>query len=226
MDRNAVNAAYYRRNRERLLAEKSARDARPDNAARRAAYQRSYYRRRHAARPSDAELHARIARAEAQLAALRQLRSQRRTAGRHAASEASWAIYWPLYLAETVELQSFWQDEFGADNSAWVSQFRSQEWQDVERSKWDRWSNSRRTQEIDRLRRRLRRSSTDTGGDPYADAYAALGLSLGASATDIRGAYARLVRELHPDHNGGDRSGEAELLSVLAAYRLLSSTLN
>ena len=52
-------------------------------------------------------------------------------------------------------------------------------------------------------------------------ALAALGLPLDADRRALRMRYADLVRALHPDRNGGDRSHEARLQTVVEAYQLL-----
>ena len=52
-------------------------------------------------------------------------------------------------------------------------------------------------------------------------ALAALGLPLEADRRALRLRYADLVRALHPDRNGGDRSHEARLQTVVEAYQLL-----
>lgn len=57
-----------------------------------------------------------------------------------------------------------------------------------------------------------------------AKALEALGLDGEASADDIRGNYKRLVKLHHPDANGGDRSSEDRLRSVIEAYTYLKST--
>lgn len=58
------------------------------------------------------------------------------------------------------------------------------------------------------------------------DYHAALGLSLGASATDIRKRYLKIARTLHPDSRGQDDSQQlaSQILSKLVnpAYQLLS----
>ncbi len=61
--------------------------------------------------------------------------------------------------------------------------------------------------------------------DGFGDAQAlmALGLGDGASATDVRRAYKRLVRRYHPDSNEGDRSMEGKLQAVVNAYTHLKS---
>ena len=48
-----------------------------------------------------------------------------------------------------------------------------------------------------------------------------LGLELDADRTALRRRYAELARRYHPDRNGGDRSHEARLQAVIAAYQQL-----
>jgi hypothetical protein len=52
-------------------------------------------------------------------------------------------------------------------------------------------------------------------------ALADLDLDAGADSSKIRGRYTELVRRLHPDANGGDRSGEVKLQKVIKAYQAL-----
>ncbi|MBN8480095.1 MAG: DnaJ domain-containing protein [Xanthomonadales bacterium] len=52
--------------------------------------------------------------------------------------------------------------------------------------------------------------------------YEILGVATQASAEDIKKAYRRLARKLHPDLNAGDKGGEERFKAVSAAYRLLS----
>lgn len=52
--------------------------------------------------------------------------------------------------------------------------------------------------------------------------YDILGVVATASADDIKKAYRRLARKLHPDLNAGDKVGEERFKAVSAAYRLLS----
>ena len=52
-------------------------------------------------------------------------------------------------------------------------------------------------------------------------ALSTLGLPLDADRRALRMRYADLVRALHPDRNGGDRSHEARLQAVVEAYQLL-----
>lgn len=55
-----------------------------------------------------------------------------------------------------------------------------------------------------------------------ADHYAALGLSRSASDEDVKRAYRRLARELHPDLNPGDKHAEERFKEVTHAYEVLS----
>ncbi|MFW2831620.1 J domain-containing protein [Sphingomonas sp. ID0503] len=50
-----------------------------------------------------------------------------------------------------------------------------------------------------------------------------LGLEIDADRRALRSRYAELVRRFHPDRNGGDRSQEARLQDVIAAYTQLKS---
>jgi DnaJ-class molecular chaperone len=54
------------------------------------------------------------------------------------------------------------------------------------------------------------------------DPYETLGVARTATAEDIRKAYRKLAKKLHPDLNPGDRSAEARFKEVSAAYDLLS----
>lgn len=52
-------------------------------------------------------------------------------------------------------------------------------------------------------------------------AFETLGLRPTAKGPDIRRRYAELVRQYHPDANGGDRSAEAQLTAVVKAHQIL-----
>jgi molecular chaperone DnaJ len=54
------------------------------------------------------------------------------------------------------------------------------------------------------------------------DYYSALGVAKDASAADIKKAYRKLARELHPDKNPGDSKAEARFKEVSEAYDVLS----
>jgi curved DNA-binding protein CbpA len=53
---------------------------------------------------------------------------------------------------------------------------------------------------------------------PSIDPYETLGVSRGASAADIRGAYHRLVQLHHPDHNNGSPESAARFEQIQEAY--------
>lgn len=54
-------------------------------------------------------------------------------------------------------------------------------------------------------------------GDPYKE----LGVSKGASAEEIKKAFRKLAKELHPDKNPGDKAAEERFKRVTAAFDLL-----
>src|SRR5688572_15359985 len=53
------------------------------------------------------------------------------------------------------------------------------------------------------------------------DLYVVLGLTDGASESEIKRAYRRLARRYHPDINPGDRTAEARFRQILSAYETL-----
>ena len=55
-------------------------------------------------------------------------------------------------------------------------------------------------------------------GDPYKE----LGVSRGASAADIKAAFRKLAKELHPDKNRGDKATEERFKRVSAAFDIVS----
>ncbi len=54
------------------------------------------------------------------------------------------------------------------------------------------------------------------------DPYEVLGVARTATQDDIRKAYRRHAKKLHPDINPGDKAGEAQFKEISAAYELLS----
>ena len=55
------------------------------------------------------------------------------------------------------------------------------------------------------------------------EAYRILGVEAGTRPALVTAAFRRLVKELHPDANGGDRSHEPRLRKLVAAYQFLKA---
>ena len=55
-------------------------------------------------------------------------------------------------------------------------------------------------------------------------AYDVLNLEYGSDRRALRSRYSELVRQYHPDRNGGDRSHEGRLQEVVEAYNLLKAS--
>lgn len=60
-------------------------------------------------------------------------------------------------------------------------------------------------------------------GNAARKSYETLGVEAGAPKAEIRARYKELVKRLHPDTNGGDRSREEQLQAVLRAYKTLQA---
>lgn len=78
-----------------------------------------------------------------------------------------------------------------------------------------------------RFRDRMKDSAERKDGKPLSgrdrEALKTLDLEIDADRTALRKRYSALVREFHPDRNGGDRSHEARLQRVIEAYQHLKS---
>jgi hypothetical protein len=61
-------------------------------------------------------------------------------------------------------------------------------------------------------------------GPEERKAYEVMGLGFDADRKALRSRYSELVRRFHPDRNGGDRSHEGQLQTVVEAYNLLRAT--
>jgi len=76
-----------------------------------------------------------------------------------------------------------------------------------------------------RFRTRMAEERQRKDGKPLSPAdrraLSVLGLDTNADRRDLRARYSALVREYHPDRNGGDRSKEHRLQAVIDAYQAL-----
>jgi hypothetical protein len=70
-------------------------------------------------------------------------------------------------------------------------------------------------------RRPAQRQDGKALSDADRKALGVLGLDIDADLKALRSRYSELVRRYHPDRNGGDRSREADLQKVLAAWAQL-----
>ena len=88
-----------------------------------------------------------------------------------------------------------------------------------------RWSDF--ADPLDAIQMRFRREAAPErrDGKPLSgqdrDSLKVLGLAADADRNGLRKRYSELVRKYHPDRNGGDRSHEAMLQKVIAAYQQL-----
>ena len=78
-----------------------------------------------------------------------------------------------------------------------------------------------------RFRDRMKDTAERKDGRPLSgkdrEALKVLDLAVDADRTGLRKRYSELVRQYHPDRNGGDRSHEARLQRVIEAYQQLKS---
>lgn len=76
-----------------------------------------------------------------------------------------------------------------------------------------------------RFRERMQEAKARADGKPLSSedraALKVLGLGADADRRDLRTRYSELVRQFHPDRNGGDRRHEAALQKVVEAYQQL-----
>lgn len=70
--------------------------------------------------------------------------------------------------------------------------------------------------------------SPDSRGEvrTAADAFAVLGLEEGSSYQAVTKAFRKKAKEFHPDSRDGDRSGEAQLRKLIAAYQYIKTIYN
>ena len=69
----------------------------------------------------------------------------------------------------------------------------------------------------------MHQRSQTRDSSPAKKALSALGLDETADSAAIKARYKELVKRLHPDANGGDRSSEDKLREIIRAYNYLRS---
>lgn len=72
-----------------------------------------------------------------------------------------------------------------------------------------------------RTRKPVQRADGKVFTPEQREALEVLGLEIEADRKALRKRYSELVHALHPDRNGGDRSSEKRLQTVVEAYQLL-----
>ena len=79
-----------------------------------------------------------------------------------------------------------------------------------------------------RFRQRMQDEAARKDGKPLSgrdrEALRVLALDMDADRTMLRRRYSDLVRQYHPDRNGGDRSHEGKLQAVIEAYQQLKGS--
>lgn len=79
-----------------------------------------------------------------------------------------------------------------------------------------------------RFANRMREAAGRRDGKPLSgrdrEALKMLALEIDSDRTALRRRYSELVRQYHPDRNGGDRSHEAKLQAVIEAYQQLKGS--
>jgi DNA repair exonuclease SbcCD ATPase subunit len=56
------------------------------------------------------------------------------------------------------------------------------------------------------------------------EAYETLGIEVGSNLSAVTKAFRRLIKELHPDTRGGDRTDEPRLRKLIAAYQFIKKS--
>ncbi|MGL4324902.1 MAG: J domain-containing protein [Beijerinckiaceae bacterium] len=74
-----------------------------------------------------------------------------------------------------------------------------------------------------RAKRKSKLEETSTLGNAARKSYEALGLEPGTPKAEVSARYKELLKRLHPDVNGGDRSTEAKLQEVIRAHKTLKA---